>query len=189
MEKLKATTKEEVKKGGTNNQRYICEHADTLSAILGVTCPDFIFCKKIIQSGSDTEMSAFTYHKEDYPDLDNSVLLFAESLFEPTYTAGVIAHEMFHIFQKNEGFLTDEYAKGYFESLDNTAEIEADAFAICYISVLFKLDYKEAASILCPYEKKYNSGAFFKRVKKAKKISKKFSFGGGSVESVGSGSS
>jgi hypothetical protein len=39
---------------------------------------------------------------------------------------------------------------------------------------LFKFDYKKAASILCPYEEKYNSGAFFRRIKKAKKIFKKF---------------
>lgn len=188
MREMKARTVQNLKREGTEIQRYVCEHAENLSAILCVTCPDFIFFKKIIQPGSDTEMSAFTYHKEDYPDLDNSVLLFAESLFEPIYTTGVIAHEMFHIYQKNEGFLSDAYAEGYFESLNNTAEIEADAFAICYMSNVLNLSHKKSASILCPAEKKYNPDAYWKRLNRAKKISNKFSFDRGSVESVGSDS-
>lgn len=172
MEKLK--TKEEVKKGGTNNQRYICEHAEKLSAILGVTCPDFLFLKAILHEDTETEMAAFTYHKQDYAELSNSVILFSESLFSEKYSAGVIAHEMYHILQRDNGLFMAEYAKGYYESLYNTAEIEADAFAICYMSALFTLDFKEAASILCPYEEKYNSGAFYKRIKKAKKFSGNF---------------
>lgn len=190
MNDVKIQTTEEIKEGGTIQQRYVCGHAEQISEILKVKCPDFLFLNKIFHEQSKTEMAAFTYHEKDYPELSNSVILFSESLFSERYSAGVIAHEMYHILQRDNGLLKDEYAKGYYESLYDTAEIEADAFAICYISALFKLDYKEAASILCPYEEKYSSGAFFKRVKKARKISMKFPLEGiwGSVESVGSGS-
>lgn len=178
MKEVKIQTTQEIKEGGTSIQRYVCNHAEKVAEILKVKCPDFLFLETILHEESNTEMAAFTYHEKDYPELSNSVILFSESLFSKEYAAGVIAHEMYHLLQKNNGLLKDDYAQGYHESLYHSAEIEADAFGICYMSALFTLDFKEAASILCPYEKKYNIGAFFKRVKKAKKFSKNFHLAG-----------
>lgn len=146
-----------------------------MSELLNIPCPYIGLSKAIIlqneYDGSISEMAAMSYHAEDYPELDNSIVQLSLNLFEPDYMTGVIAHELRHIYQKiyTPDLLT-KYAQGYGESLYNPAEIDADAFGIWYLKTCPGGSYEKAASILCPEELINDPKAVQLRIEKAKKI-------------------
>lgn len=149
--------------------------AESISNFLQVPCPDIALTDKwllVPNIFGDTILSAYSYHPEDLPNLKNSIILFSKCGLDSTaYTIGVMAHEIRHIWQKKYlPELVKKHAQGYTASLSNLAEIDADGFGIWYLSVKQDISYEEAASILCPTEKKYNPKEYTSRIEKAKEF-------------------
>lgn len=161
-----------------SDYKMICQLFDMtehISKFLNVPCPYISLASFITlrndKDGSLHDMAAMTFHPEDVPGLDNTILQFSLKLLNGAYTTGVIAHELRHIYQKKYApEIIKEYAQGFKESLTNPAEIDADAFAIWYLSTKPKMSLEKAASIMCPSEKKHVPEAYFLRIEKAKNI-------------------
>ena len=149
--------------------------AESISTFLQVPCPDIalapIIHEQNLYDGSISEEAAYGYHPENFPHIHNSIILFSMRLLDPTYTIGVMAHEIRHIWQKKyQPEIVKKHAQGYTDSLSNPAEIDADGFGIWFLSVNLDMSYEKAGSILCPTEKKCNPKAYTYRIEKAKEF-------------------
>lgn len=66
--------------------------------------------------------------------------------------------------------MNENHAKGFGESLMHPAEIDADGYAIWYISEAPEMYIDKAAGIMCPEEKKHHPKEYMYRIEKAKEI-------------------
>ena len=135
--------------------------ADRIANRLGTECPYIAIMDNPISIRGDqdsSQFSAFTFHMEDYPDiLDNSLVLFypmpeKENDARIEYNTdnpihyGDLVHEIRHIRQKKEGgFNISSYAESNKKSLFNFWEIDADAYAVVFVSDKFDMSIPNAA--------------------------------------------
>lgn len=182
---LQCMTREDALEAARNGDpiyQDIYSLCDKLCGILGIECPDISVVGGIQQlnthNGSISEEAAMTFHTKDHPDLNNNVLLVAGNCYYESngnYGTSVVAHELRHIYQYKytPELCEEEKAQGYYESLDDPAEIDSDGFAIAYLMSLgFKKE--KAGEIVCPEEARYNPAALKKRLQKAEELFQKY---------------
>ena len=148
---------------------------DSISNILKIEVPDLAVTNsltmKSTKNGSLHEMSAMVFHPEDIKELSNNLIVLSRKCAKLFYTTGVLAHELRHIYQKKYNpSVVETYAQGYIESLEDEAEIDADAFGIWYLAHTYKISLHKAGSILCPKEKLCNPDSYSNRIERAKEI-------------------
>lgn len=126
-------------------------------------------------TGEVSEQMAKTWTLEDLPSLDKPLIYIGvkypngKPLEDNILLAGVIAHEIRHLWQKK--YHASEYAeiaKGFTDSLYNPAEIDADAFAIAYVA--HGSDMEKVGQHICKNEYEKYPCAFDDRLKKANEI-------------------
>ncbi len=123
-------------------------------------------------NGAVTKVGGITYYPEQ-TNLDNCLILLSRRVATPKLFTGVIAHELRHIWQhKNSPMLISNNPIDYLSSLFDPAEIDADAFAIWYLSEVPNMNVHKAGSILCPNEELISPKTYNKRIEKAMEISK-----------------
>ncbi len=150
-------------------------YVEALAKELDVECPALSIRQSIILMDPKTKLlskqAAFSYSKHQYPNLERTVILLAfdDMGDSDIYLKGVLAHELRHMWQdKNKPEIRVKNASGYWESLTDEAEIDADAYAINFIASNFLAwDFENAADILCPYEKEHNPEAYTQRLERA----------------------
>ena len=152
---------------------YIC-------SLLNVKCPylkviDMPMISHNTATGQDSMMGAITYKTTDCKDLDNNLIVISIANLNNELFNGILAHEIRHIWQaKYKPELIQKDAADFGESLMHPAEIDADGFAIWFMSTMPNMNLKKAASLLCPEEKRRYPKAFFYREEAAKKIAKNY---------------
>ena len=148
--------------------------AEFISNQLKVKCPD-IGLSEIIQAKDDfgriSVEGAMLFTPRDIPSLKNNLIMMSLENFNMMQHKGTLAHEMRHIWQYTyHPEMNEKYAKGFGESLNHSAEIDADGYAIWYLSEFQNMYFEKAAGIICPKEKKYFPKAYMYRIEKAKEI-------------------
>lgn len=171
-------TKEDVIEDTSDPNRdaylQIFSKMETISKILGVTCPYLATSNTIRQrneyTGQLSDMCAMLFTPDDAPELINNVILISLEHTKPLELSGTIAHEIRHIWQyKYKPELNAVRAQGYTDSLNHPAEIDADGFAICLLA-LNGIPLEQAGEAVCPEEKKRDHAAYMLRINKAKEI-------------------
>lgn len=153
--------------------RDLFSHLKQLSTALQVPCPYLGLAKHLHYHQPDGSISiqdARCYTPKDIPTLQNNLILISEDTFNEEKIIGILAHEMRHIWQENYGLYNQQQALGFLDTLTNPAEIDADGFGILYLSHQCQLSLDEAASILCPVEKKEYPDAYSIRLEFAKHL-------------------
>lgn len=126
-------------------------------------------------TGEISARMATTWTPEDLPALDMPLIYIGvaypngKPLKDKVLLSGVVAHEIRHLWQKK--YHESDYAKiakGFIDSLDNPAEIDADAFAIAYVSN--GANMVEVAQHICKNEFETYPCALDVRLKKANEI-------------------
>lgn len=148
--------------------------ADFISRQLKIECPYIGLSGQIRSRDNMGRLSVnggVTYTPEDVPELDNNLIMMSYEEFIPIQFAGTLAHEMRHIWQaKYHPEINKKHARGFEESLTHPAEIDADGYAIWYISDTPDMDIEKAAEIMCPEEKRYHKNEYQMRIEKAYEI-------------------
>ena len=150
-----------------------------ICAKLDIEIPNIGFCDTMISINPDdmtqTGQLAITWMPEDIPGLDKPLVYLCrnypngEQIKDHILFAGVIAHELRHIWQKTHHSIAySENSKGYAESLYSPAEIDADAFAIAFMSE--GTDMLNIGKHICKMEYRNNPDAFALRMDRAAKI-------------------
>lgn len=151
---------------------------DIMSTQLNVDCPDIALSEQmrfIDQNGQLSVEGARTYKPEEVPGLENTLILMSLEDFDALLYTGTLAHEMRHIWQnKYLPEINKNPAMGFDESLMHPAEIDADGYAIWYLSYAANIHIERAATIMCPEEKKYYPKEYMYRIEKAKEIQTSF---------------
>ena len=99
---------------------------------------------------------------------------FSLTVSEETQLIGNMAHELRHIWQHEyKPEIMKDKAVGR-DSFLNHAEIDADGFAIWYLSILPGLNIYKAAEIVFPKGKKNHPAGYMNRMLKAKEIKTEF---------------
>ena len=146
-------------------------HATYLSNLLKIPCP-YIGLTPRMRRHSQTDNSvsvqnAICYTPQDIPSLDNNVILLSMENSDFKTILGYLAHELRHIWQNQYSDLNLHPADGFIESLTHPAEIDADGYAIWYLSNRTKLSLEDAAALICPEEQKHYQKEFQQRLEKA----------------------
>ena len=148
--------------------------ADFMCNQLKIKCPDIGFSDEIRSCddlGRISVEGAMMYTPKDVPSLQNNLILMSLEDFDIIQFTGTLAHEMRHIWQDTyHPEMNESHAKGFGESLMHPAEIDADGYAIWYISEAPNMYIDKAAGIMCPEEKKHHPKAYMYRIEKAKEI-------------------
>lgn len=147
--------------------------ADHISSQLSIPCPDIGYVPNLQyldnHTGTVTEQGGRLYTTVDIPELSNNLIIL--SITKDTTTEkliGELAHEMRHIWQNIYNPAINRCpAQGFIDSLTHPAEIDADGYAIYYMSGVSKMSFKNAAEIICPEEYQYYPGDCITRIKKA----------------------
>ncbi len=153
--------------------------------ILDVPCPHVGIYTELIRYSADgavNYLGGITYSPNDVPELDRHLILIAlGDKIKPCYTnyeiTGSIVHELRHIWQDyNSPEIRKKNANGLEKSLYHSAEIDADGFAIWYLSHFGNMSYEVAGRIMCPTEYKNFKTAFKMRLDQARHLSDEFKF-------------
>ena len=148
--------------------------ATFISEQLHIECPYIGLIDRIRNYDSMGRESIFggvTYKKGAFQGLDNNLIILSLENFNRERFIAELAHEMRHIWQaKYYPEINHTHAIGFGESLNHPAEIDADGFAIWYMSHYCNMYVEKAASIVCPEEKKHYSKQFMLRIEKSKEI-------------------
>lgn len=148
--------------------------AENMSRQLKVDCPDIGLSEQIRSYDDMGRLSvegAMMYTPKDVPALKNNLIMMSLEDFNNLQYTGTLAHEMRHIWQdKYHPEMNENHAKGFGESLMHPAEIDADGYAIWYISEAPEMYIDKAAGIMCPEEKKHHPKEYMYRIEKAKEI-------------------
>lgn len=175
-------TKTEITEIEDNNMEQlhkdIYHFANHISEILNIKCPDIGFSEQIIvpdSTGGISVQGAEMYTPKDISDLDNCLIVLSLQDFDFSRIVGTLAHEMRHIWQYNfNSEINQFHAIGFSDSLIHPAEIDADGFAIWYMSKFPDISFEQAASLLCPLEESDYKDAFIARKNKAMELKKEF---------------
>lgn len=145
--------------------------ADHISQRLNIPCPDIAIRDKIIRpdpsTGCIAVLDGMHYSPTQIPELNNSLIILSTDCHSGLQYTGTVAHEIRHVWQDiHAPEINKKPAVTYGESLLHPAEIDADGYAIWYISSS-KLSIEDAAALLCPDEKAHHPDAYLLRIKKA----------------------
>lgn len=149
--------------------------ADHISGQLNIPCPDIGYVPKIhchnIEAGTISEQFGKTYTTDDIPELSNNFIIISFQMINYERLVGVLAHEMRHIWQHIYNPTINHYpAQGFMEALTHPAEIDADGYAIYYMSQKLNITLNNAAEIICPEECQHYPDDYIIRIKKATEI-------------------
>lgn len=148
--------------------------AELMSKQLKIKCPNIGLINEIRRRDDMGRLSvegAVMYTPKDVPALKNNLIMMSLEDFDNLQYIGTLAHEMRHIWQdKYHPEMNKNHAKGFGESLTHPAEIDADGYAIWYISEAPEMYIDKAAGIMCPEEKKHHPKEYMYRIEKAKEI-------------------
>lgn len=148
-----------------------------MTRMLKVECPDIAFAASLRSYNEKMDTvsltHAMTYTPSDVPELKNNAILLALDTMDPYSLTETLAHEMRRLWQNAyRSEMNAVHTNGFRESLRHPAEIDADAFAIWYISGDMAME--EAGGIICPEEKKKYPKEFSARVKLAKELKEEY---------------
>lgn len=151
--------------------------ADPISAQLHIPCPDIGYVPNLQQPDYNTGLISIqcgkSYTTNVFPELTNNLIAISTRFSDYEILVGIIAHEMRHIWQQMYRPLINRYpAQGFLMSLKHPAEIDADGYAIYYMSQALSIDLEKAGKIICPEEHQYYPRYYSMRQKKATKIEK-----------------
>lgn len=147
-----------------------------LAMILRIPVPDLSLISSITTynpgDGSMSDVSAILCTTSDLPYLNNSLLIMTiECMDDLEYFSGVLAHEMRHLWQElYNPKIREKKACGFLESLYNEAEVDADGFAIAFISFSPNFNLENAGKVICKKEYEEYNDAFLYRIEAAKQI-------------------
>ena len=160
--------------GCGNLYKYTFKVAESISNQLKIQFPDIGFKEQIVfpdDTGGVNVLGAWLYSHVDVPSLKNNLIIMSLEDFEEKQFTGTLAHEMRHIWQYTyHPEMNAKPAKGFEESLIHPAEIDADGYAIWYISENPDMSIEKAAGIMCPAEKENHPKEYMCRIEKAKEI-------------------
>lgn len=177
--KINYLKKNELANADLGDQRQLYEEtykiAEFISNQLKIKCPDIGFSSKIRvmnqTTGRLSVQGAEMYTPDDISTLKSNLIIMSTEDFKPMQFIGTLAHEMRHIWQHEYApEMNQKHAVGFMESLMHPAEIDADGFAIWYISNTQNMYIDKAAGIICPEEKKHHPKEYMYRIEKAKEI-------------------
>ena len=155
----------------TNNYKIIFAWMDDFCKKAHIECPDLALVDELINMNTLELMGGELYSPKDFPHLDNNLIVI--SLYDKNYEKiqGVLFHEIRHVWQhKYNPEIDAVHAHGFIESLNHPAEIDADGFAIFYLSLIKGITFEEAADIICHNEKSFSKDAYQARINKAVEI-------------------
>lgn len=176
-QEIKYYKKEEISKANIGNKVFYLETykiAESICKKLNIQCPDIHFeqvirCKD--EFGRMSVEGAMLFTPMDVPSLHENLIIMSLEKYNYVQFLGTLAHELRHIWQNTyHPNMNQKPAKGFGESLTHPAEIDADGFAIWYLSEAPNMYLQKAAGIMCPEEKKHYPKAYTARVEKAKEI-------------------
>lgn len=150
------------------------EIANSISNQLKIDCPYIgIVFAPIIRNQTVLDAVTYTPNECVMPPLKNSLTIISilPNAFDETRLCGTLAHELRHIWQYTYSpAINTNHAIGFGDSLMHPAEIDADGYAIWYLSEFQNMYFEKAAGIICHKEKKYFPKAYMHRIEKAKEI-------------------
>lgn len=148
--------------------------AKTISNDLKIKCPDIGLHYGQMQLPDGTELGGFLIRANDRilsPNKDLALISMENCKENEKCIVGVLAHELRHTWQNTYNYdLSKDVAVGFYKSLDNSAEIDADGYAILYLSHAYNMTLEDAASIICPTENAEYLNAYRIRLSRAKEI-------------------
>ena len=161
------------------SEKNIYNVLNVISNILNISKPDLVFAP-VCRSLDEPELEGLSVRKDEDPSLKNDLLIININMIKKGPTPdmvilGTLAHEMRHLWQAKIDF-TDPLPS---TSVDDPAEVDADAFAALLISIYFNIDIEDAVKIynydltIYPYsiEKAFiNSICLNARLNAAKKL-------------------
>lgn len=142
---------------------------------LGVECPDISIHPGIMRRpGRLGFLLGLMIPRQNDVRLDRNLLILSTAFMQQDngmmlYT-GTIAHEIRHLWQQryNKDIVNLNYNNDSVSSMRDRSEIDADGYAIWYISKEYHVTLKMAANVLCSDELKYDPKAFRMRLDKAR---------------------
>lgn len=148
--------------------------AETISNNLKIKCPDLALYDVSLIRPDGTILGGFSIGANDRllsPDKDLILISMKNCKYNEKRIVGTLAHELRHTWQHTYNCkFRSQVADGFNESLDNPEEIDADGYAILYLSQSYNVTLDEAASIICPTEKIEHPTAYGKRLSRAKEL-------------------
>lgn len=178
-------TKEDLDHDDLGDERPLYEAtynlAEFMSHQLEIKCPDIGFLDGLRSHDDMGRISVDLgrmFTPKDVPSLKNNLILMSRENIDLILFTGTLAHEMRHIWQnKYHPKMNENPAKGFVEALKHPAEIDADGYAIWYISDEANMSIDEAnmsideaAGIMCPEEKEHHPKEYMYRIEKAKEL-------------------
>ena len=149
-------------------------YAELIAKELDIPCPDINILKRLVfpdENGGINEVGGKLYTPEEVPNLDNNLILLSDNVPSDGVFYGTLAHEMRHIWQnKYPDIYPAKHANGFYESLDDPKEIDADGYAIAFLCRFPNISLELAAEIMCSEEKRNFPEAYEKRIFRANEI-------------------
>ncbi len=158
--------------------KYVFTVSSDICSQLEIPTPDIALYRCLRRKYKpDNIIGGFCYTPDDDPNLETPMLLISYEIENIAIILGIIAHEHRHIWQyyhaKN---LNAHHANGFDESTEHPAEIDADGYAIYFVSNYYGISMDEAANFICPEEKKKYPAAYSSRLAKAHELKSFFDF-------------
>ncbi len=123
------------------------------------------------KTGEITKLSGMSYHKEDISNIPETLVMISMEERNFYYLNATLAHELRHVWQhKQPGYTKRIHAQGIEESAKDPEEIDADAFAIWFISTSDEYTIESAAEFFCSNEKMLFPKYFDARIQRAYEI-------------------
>ena len=170
----------------SNMYRELYNLAAPISNLLKIKCPVFSLEKDEPEKWKARGLisAAITYNPKDILRLYNAISLlkirnflivvFQANIYYGTWLTGLVAHELRHVWQQTYHIdIYNKHASSYDDALFNLSEIDADAFAIWYLSVVKDCSLAQALSLYCLDMK--NILACTERIIRAKEIAALYS--------------
>lgn len=153
------------------------EWARPICKALEIECPIITWTASITQqndiTGVQTNNAGMSFHKEDIPDIPDSLIIISFESRDFYLLNATLAHELRHVWQhKQPNYKKRIHAQGIRESAKDPEEIDADAFAIWFISTSDKYNIESAAEFFCSNEKMLYPEYFEERINRAHEIKK-----------------
>ena len=131
--------------------KNIYKEAEIICKCLNVKCPNIgFFYECYLPQQINKSVVAALYSKNENSILVDDLIVFFQK-FSHKKTIGLLAHEIRHKWQNEyKPKMAEKPAENFQQSLTNQAEIDADAYAIYFLSTCFNISLKKAAHIMCP---------------------------------------
>lgn len=129
--------------------KNIYKEAEIICKCLNVKCPNIgFFYECYLPQQINKSVLAALYSKNENSILVDDLIVFFQK-FSHKKTIGLLAHEIRHKWQNEyKPKMAEKPAENFQQTLTNQAEIDADAYAIYYLSTCFNISLKKRP-ILC----------------------------------------